>query len=96
MSVLTFGYLRRVVLGVGRRCAYRLQPSSKRPQVAYRVLVDETERQELRALFNRCETTRREMTQPGAMNPATDEMVSAVDRCSKLLPNTTIQSVKPW
>ena len=36
MSVLTFGYLRRVVLGVGRRCAYRLQPSSKRPQVAYR------------------------------------------------------------
>jgi len=95
MSVLTFGYLRRVVLGVGRRCAYRLQPSSKRPQVAYRVLVDETKRQ-LQALFNRCKTTRREMTQPGAMSTATDETISAMDRCSKLLPNTTIQSVKLW
>jgi len=81
------------VLGVVALTVCSQAPNGPKSHTA--VLVDETKRQ-LQALFNRCETTRREMTQPGAMNPATDEMVSAMDRCSKLLPNTTIQSVKLW
>ena len=58
--------------------------------------IDEAKRQELRALFDRCETTRREMTKPGAMSPGTAEMIDAMDRCSKLLPSTTIRSVRFW
>jgi len=81
------------VLGVVALTVCSQAPNGPKSHTA--VLVDETKRQ-LQALFNRCETTRREMTQPGAMSTATDETISAMDRCSKLLPNTTIQGVKLW
>ena len=58
--------------------------------------VDEAKREELRALFDRCEATRRDMTRPGSMNPGTAQMIDAMDRCQKLLPDTRIQGVRFW
>ena len=52
--------------------------------------------QEMRALFDRCELTRRQMTQAGSMNPPSAEMTDAMDRCHRLLNFRTLPAIRFW